>query len=147
MIGFNVRPNSKMQDLALRENVDIRFYDVIYHAIDDIRKAMTGLLGPSYVEKILGAVEVRQTFNVPKIGTIAGCFVVNGKIERGAQVRLIRDSIVVFTGRISSLKRFKDDVREVLTGYECGTSIENYNDIKVGDILEVFMMEEVAATL
>lgn len=147
IIGFNVRPSSKVAELAKSENVDLRFYDVIYHALDDIRKAMVGLLEPTFAERVIGKVEVRNTFHVPKIGTIAGCYVLDGKMERSAHVRLLRDGVVVFTGRISSLKRFKDDVREVQTGYECGLGIENYNDIKVGDQLEAFVMEKTEAEL
>ncbi|MEW6518468.1 MAG: translation initiation factor IF-2 [Thermodesulfobacteriota bacterium] len=147
IIGFNVRPSSKVTDLAKSENVDLRFYDVIYHALDDIRKAMVGLLEPTFEEKVIGKAEVRETFHVPKIGTIAGCYVTDGRIERNAHVRLLRDGVVVFTGRISSLKRFKDDAREVQAGYECGVGIENYNDIKVGDQLEGFIMEKTEAEL
>ncbi|MBU0910543.1 MAG: translation initiation factor IF-2 [Proteobacteria bacterium] len=147
IIGFNVRPSGKVADLAKSENVDLRFYDVIYHALDDIRKAMVGLLEPTFEEKVIGKVEVRETFHVPKIGTIAGCYVTDGRIERNAHVRLLRDGIVVFTGRISSLKRFKDDAKEVQSGYECGLGIENYNDIKVGDQLEAFIMEKTEAEL
>jgi translation initiation factor IF-2 len=147
IIGFNVRPSSKVSDLAKSENVDLRFYDVIYHALDDIRKAMVGLLEPTFEEKVIGKAEVRETFHVPKIGTIAGSYVTDGKIERNAHVRLLRDGIVVFTGRISSLKRFKDDAKEVQAGYECGVGIENYNDIKVGDQLEGFIMEKIEAEL
>ena len=147
IIGFNVRPSGKVADLAKSENVDLRFYDVIYHALDDIRKAMVGLLEPTFAEKVIGKAEVRETFHVPKIGTIAGCYVTDGKIERNAHVRLLRDGVVVFTGRISSLKRFKDDAKEVQSGYECGLGIENYNDIKVGDQLEGFIMEKTEAEL
>lgn len=147
IIGFNVRPSGKVADLAKSENVDLRFYDVIYHALDDIKKAMVGLLEPTFEEKVIGTAEVRNTFHVPKVGTIAGCYVTNGKLERNAHVRLLREGVVIFTGRISSLKRFKDDAREVLTGYECGVGIENYNDIKEGDLLEGFIMEETEAAL
>ncbi len=147
IIGFNVRPNAKVKELAEREKVDIRFYDVIYHALDDIKKAMTGMLDPTFVEKVIGSAEVRMTFSVPKIGTVAGSYVIDGKIERNAQVRVIRDGVVVYTGKLGSLKRFKDDAREVLTGYECGINVENFNDLKEGDILEAFVMEEVATTL
>ncbi len=147
IIGFNVRPSAKVAELAKKENVEIRYYDVIYHALEDIKKAMAGLLEPTFEEKVLGSVEVRETFQVPKVGTIAGCYVTNGKIERNAQVRVVRDGVVVYTGRIASLKRFKDDVREVAAGYECGVGIENFNDIKVGDVFEVFVLEEVAAEL
>lgn len=147
IIGFNVRPSAKVVDMAKTENVDLRFYDVIYHALDDIRKAMVGLLEPTFEEKVIGTAEVRDTFTVPKIGTIAGCYVTVGKIERNAHVRLLRDGIVVYTGRISSLRRFKDDAKEVQAGYECGAGIENYNDIKVGDLLEAFIMEKTEAQL
>ncbi len=142
IIGFNVRPSLKVQDLAKKENVDLRFYDVIYHALDDIKLAMVGMLDPTFVEKVIGTVEVRQTFHVPKVGTIAGCYVTDGLVSRNAKVRLIRDGVVIFTGAIASLKRFKDDAREVQAGYECGIGIENYNDIKVGDLIEAFILEE-----
>lgn len=147
IIGFNVRPNAKVQELADKEHVDIRCYDVIYHALDDIRKAMVGLLEPTFKEDVIGAAEVRETFHVPKIGTIAGSFVTNGRIERNAKVRVLRDGVVTYTGAISSLRRFKDDVKDVQSGYECGIGVENFNDIKVGDVLEVFVMEEVAPEL
>lgn len=147
IIGFNVRPSVKVADLAKSENVDLRFYDVIYHALDDIKKAMVGLLEPTFEEKVIGTVEVRETFHVPKIGTIAGCYVTNGKIARNAHVRLLRDGVVIYTGKISSLRRFKDDAKEVQAGYECGVGIENFNDIKIGDLLEGFIMEEVEAEL
>ncbi len=147
IIGFNVRPSVKVKDLAEREGVDIRSYDVIYHALEDIEKAMVGLLAPSFTERVIGTAEVRETFHVPKVGTIAGCAVIDGKIERNASVRVLRDGVVIYTGKIGSLKRFKDDVKEVLTGYECGIGVENFNDIKVGDTLEAFVMEEVEATL
>jgi len=147
IIGFNVRPSLKVQDLAKTQKVDIRLYDVIYHALDDIKKAMVGMLEPTFAEKVIGTAEVRNTFQLPKIGTIAGGYVVDGKIERNAHVRVLRDGVVIYTGRISSLKRFKEDAREVTSGYECGVGVENYNDIKVGDLLEAFHMEEVAAEL
>jgi translation initiation factor IF-2 len=147
IIGFNVRPSIKVKELAEKEQVDIRFYDVIYHALEDIEKAMVGMLEPTFEEKVIGTAEVRQTFHVPKVGTVAGCAVIDGRIERNAKVRVMRDGVVVYTGNISSLKRFKDDVKEVQTGYECGISIENFNDIKIGDLLEAFVMEEVAASL
>ncbi len=147
IIGFNVRPSGKVKELAARENVDMRSYDVIYHALDDITQAMVGMLAPDFVEDVIGNAEVRETFQAPKIGTIAGCSVTDGKIIRNASVHLLRDGVVVYTGKIGSLRRFKDDVKEVLSGYECGMSIENFNDIKVGDILEAFVMKEVAATL
>jgi translation initiation factor IF-2 len=147
IIGFNVRPTAKVKELAVKENVDVRSYDVIYHALDDIRKAMVGMLEPTYKENVIGTAIVRETFGVPKVGTIAGCSVMDGKIQRNAGVRVIRDGVVLFTGKISSLKRFKDDVKEVATGYECGIGVENYNDIKIDDHLEAFVMLEVEATL
>ncbi len=147
IIGFNVRPSVKVKDLAEREGVDIRSYDVIYHALEDIEKAMVGLLAPSFMERVIGTAEVRETFHVPKVGTIAGCAVIDGKIERNASVRVLRDGVVIYTGNIGSLKRFKDDAKEVLTGYECGIGVENFNDIKVGDTLEAFVMDEVEAKL
>ena len=147
IIGFNVRPSVKVKDLAEQENVDVRSYDVIYHALDDIRKAMVGMLEPTFEEEVIGLAEVRDTFNVPKIGTIAGCAVVDGKITRNARVRVLRDGVVIYTGKIESLRRFKDDVKEVLNGYECGIGVERFNDIKIGDNLEAFIMNEVEATL
>jgi len=147
VIGFNVRPTAKIKDVAERESVDIRFYDIIYKLIEDIKNAMQGLLAPVQREVYLGQVEVRQTFSVPKAGVIAGSHVADGKIMRNAGVRLLRDGVVVYAGKISSLKRFKDDVREVLKGYECGVGLENFNDIKVGDIIEAFEIVEEAATL
>ncbi|MBC8317903.1 MAG: translation initiation factor IF-2 [Desulfobulbaceae bacterium] len=147
IIGFNVRPSAKVSDLAKTENVDLRFYDVIYHALDDIKKAMVGMLDPTFVEKVIGSAEVRQTFHVPKIGTIAGSYVTTGKIDRNGRIRLMRDGVIIYTGKISSLRRFKDDAREVQSGYECGIGIENYNDIKIGDQFEVFVMEEKAGVL
>ena len=147
IIGFNVRPPVKVKELAEKEHVDIRFYDVIYHALDDIRKAMVGLLEPEFEEAVIGSAEVRETFQVPKVGTIAGCYVIDGKVERNAKVRVLRDGVVIYTGQMNSLKRFKDDAKEVASGYECGIGIENFNDIKVGDVLEAFIMEELEATL
>ncbi len=147
VLGFNVRPETKAKTLADAEKVDIRLYSVIYDAVNDIRDAMEGLLAPTLKEKELGRVEVRDTFHVSRVGTIAGCYVVDGKIVRNAQTRLVRDSVVVWQGKLSSLKRFKDDVKEVGNGYECGIGLENYNDIKVGDIIEVFEIEEVKTSL
>ncbi|MEN8142540.1 MAG: translation initiation factor IF-2 [Thermodesulfobacteriota bacterium] len=147
IFGFNVRPTPKAKGLAKEENVDIRFYDVIYHALDDIKLAMTGLLEPTFEEDLIGTVEVRETFHHPKAGTIAGCYVTDGHVERKAEVRLVRDGVVVYTGKIDSLRRFKDDVKEVQSGFECGISVENFNDIKVGDVIEAFLMKEVAGVL
>ncbi|MBG3877284.1 translation initiation factor IF-2, partial [Desulfovibrio oxamicus] len=147
IIGFNVRPTAKVKDIAEQENVDIRFYDIIYKLVDEVKSAMEGMLAPVQREVYLGQVEVRQTFSVPKVGTIAGCHVADGKITRNAGVRLLRDGVVVYTGKITSLKRFKDDMKEVMKGYECGVGLENFNDIKIGDIIEAFEMVEEAATL
>ncbi len=147
IIGFNVRPTAKVKDIAEQENVDIRFYDIIYKLVDEVKSAMEGMLAPVQREVYLGQVEVRQTFSVPKVGTIAGCHVSDGKITRNAGVRLLRDGVVVYTGKITSLKRFKDDMKEVLKGYECGVGLENFNDIKIGDVIEAFEMVEEAATL
>lgn len=147
IIGFNVRPTAKVKELAVKESVDVRSYDVIYHALDDIRNAMVGMLDPTFEEEIIGDAEVRDIFSVPKIGVIGGCAVLHGKIQRNAGVRVIREGVVVYTGKIDSLRRFKDDVKEVATGYECGIGVENFNDIKVGDVLEAFVMKEVEGTL
>jgi len=147
IIGFNVRPTVKVKELAEREHVDIRTYDVIYHALEDIEKAMVGMLEPVFEERVIGTAEVRDTFHVAKVGTIAGCAVITGKIERHASVRVIRDGVVIYTGKVGSLRRFKDDVKEVLTGYECGIGVENFNDIKIGDVLEAFVIDEIEATL
>jgi translation initiation factor IF-2 len=147
IIGFNVRPALKIKELAEKEKVDLRSYDVIYNALDDIKKAMTGMLEPTFEERVIGSAEVRETFHVPKIGTIAGCFVADGKVERNAKARVLREGVVIYNGRISSLKRFKDDAKEVTSGYECGIGIENFNDIKVGDTIEAYIEEEVAAKL
>lgn len=148
IIGFNVRPEPKATELAHREGVDIRLYNIIYNIMDDIKAAMEGMLEPTLKEKVLGRAEVRQTFHVSKVGTVAGCYVTDGVITRQSDgVRLLRDNVVIYQGRLHSLKRFKDDVREVQAGYECGIGIENYNDIKVGDIIEAFAIEKVAAKL
>jgi translation initiation factor IF-2 len=147
IIGFNVRPETKAADLAVHEGVEVRLYQIIYEAIDDVRKAMEGLLEPTRREKTLGRAEVRNIFTVPKLGTIAGCAVVDGKIARSAMVRLIRDNKQVYQGKIGSLRRFKDDAREVLSGFECGLSIENYADIKQGDIIEAYEIEEIRQSL
>jgi translation initiation factor IF-2 len=148
IIGFNVRPETKASQTAEKEGVDIRLYNIIYEAIGDVKKALEGLLAPTLKEKILGRAEVRQTFHVSRIGTIAGCYVIDGAVSRASDgVRIIRDNIVIYEGKLSSLKRFKDDVREVQTGYECGITIENYNDIKAGDVIENYVIEKVAGKL
>jgi translation initiation factor IF-2 len=147
IVGFHVRPTPRAAELAEQEKVEIRKYNVIYDAVDDIRSAMEGLLAPSYEEQTIGMVEVREVFKVPKIGLIAGAYVTSGVVRRNAQVHIIRDGVQIYTGKISSLKRFKNDAREVEAGYECGVGVENYNDVKVGDQLEVFELKEVAKTL
>ncbi len=147
IIGFSVRPEVKAANMAEKEGVDIRLYNIIYNAVDDIKKAMEGLLEPIFKEKYMGRAEVREVFSVPKIGNVAGSYILDGKMLRNAQVRLLRDNIVIYTGKLSSLRRFKDDVKEAATGYECGIGLENYHDIKVGDIIEAFEMEKFAATL
>ncbi|RMF56509.1 MAG: translation initiation factor IF-2 [Calditrichaeota bacterium] len=147
IIGFNVRPTLKAKELAEKEKVDIRVYKVIYDAIEDVKKALEGLLEPEVKEVTIGTLEVRETFKISRIGTVAGCYVLSGKIHRNANVRLIRNDVEVYDGKLSSLKRFKDDVREVQAGYECGLTLENFNDIKPGDIIEVYELVEEARTL
>jgi translation initiation factor IF-2 len=147
IIGFNVRANPRVREIAEKENVDIRFYDVIYNVIQDVRLAMTGLLEPIYEERVMGRAEVKEIFRVPKIGAIAGCQVTDGRVVRNAKVRLLRDDVVVFDGKIASLRRFKEDAREVLSGYECGIGLENFQDIKPGDVFEVYELEERKAEL
>jgi len=147
VIGFNVRPEAKATEVAEREGVDIRLYTVIYDALNDVRDAMEGLLEPTVREKTVGRVEVRQVFSVPGAGMVAGSFVLDGKIARNAAARLVRDHVVVYTGKIASLRRFKEDVREVQAGYECGIGLENYQDAKVGDVIEAFETERVARRL
>ncbi len=147
IIGFNVRPDPSAKRSAEKENVDIRLYRVIYNIIEDVQKAMEGMLEPTFKEVINGKAEIRQIYKVPKVGNIAGCYVLEGKITRSNDIRLIRDNIVILEGKIDSLKRFKDDVREVSEGFECGIGIEKYNDIKEGDIIEAFSMEEVKRTM
>ncbi|NLC32790.1 MAG: translation initiation factor IF-2, partial [Clostridiales bacterium] len=143
IIGFNIRPDNNARAIAEKESVDIRLYRVIYQAIEDIEKAMKGMLEPVFKETLLGHAEVRNVFRITGSGTIAGCYVTDGKLQRNAPVRLLRDNVVVFEGKLSSLKRFKDDVKEVAAGYECGASLEGYNDIKERDVIECFIMEEV----
>jgi translation initiation factor IF-2 len=147
VVGFNVRPAGKAQQLAEQEDVDIKLYQVIYDAIDDVKKAMVGMLAPISREKVMGKAEVRQVFSIPKAGTIGGCFVTEGKITRKALLRLVRDSVVIYTGKVGSLRRFKDDASEVAQGYECGLSIDGYGDLRVGDVIEAFEIETIAATL
>ena len=143
IIAFNVRPDHTAKEMAEKEEVEIKQYSVIYQAIEDVESAMKGMLAPKYEEKVIGNVEVRQTFKISNVGTVAGAYVLNGKVERNAGVRVIRDNIVIHEGHLSTLKRFKDDVKEVTKGFECGMQIEDYNDIKEGDIIEVYIMEEI----
>ena len=143
IIGFNVRPTDQATKLATRDKVDIRLYSIIYDAINDMRQAMDGMLAPKYKEQIIGKAEIREVFTLPKVGTIAGCHVVSGKIERNLEARLIRDSVVVYQGKIASIRRFKDDVKEVASGYDCGISIEKFQDMKQGDIIEPYILEEI----
>ncbi|QSZ28255.1 translation initiation factor IF-2 [Aceticella autotrophica] len=143
IIGFNVRPDSKAKSLAEKEKVDIRLYRIIYDAIDDIKAAMKGMLEPEFKERELGKAEVRAVFKVPGVGNVAGCYVLEGKILRSAEIRIVRNGIVIYEGKIASLKRFKEDTKEVLQGFECGIGIERFNDIKEGDVLEAFQMEEI----
>jgi translation initiation factor IF-2 len=147
VLGFHVRPAGKSSKLAEQEGVQIRLYDIIYDALDDVRGAMAGLLAPIKREQAMGKLEVRDTFNVPKVGTVAGCMVLEGKITRKALLRLIRDAVQIYEGRVASLRRFKDDASEVTSGYECGVMIAGYNDLKVGDIIETYEVIEEAATL
>ena len=143
IVGFNVRPDAAARDNAARSNVEIRMYRVIYDCINEIEAAMKGMLAPKFQEQIIGHVEIRQTFKVSKVGTVCGGYVTDGKIVRNSKVRVVRDNIVVFEGDLASLRRFKDDVKEVAAGYECGLQVDKYNDVKVGDVIEVFVMEEI----
>ena len=143
IIAFNVRPDSTAKDIADKEEIQIKQYSVIYQAIEDVEAAMKGMLDPEFEEKIIGTAEVRQTFKISSVGTIAGAYVLTGKVERHAGVRVIRDNVVIHQGELATLKRFKDDAKEVSKGFECGIQIENYNDIKEGDIIEAFIMEEI----
>jgi translation initiation factor IF-2 len=144
IVGFNVRPDKAALDSAERQNVEIRTYRVIYDCINEITDAMKGMLAPEYKENLLGHAEVRQTIKVPNVGTIAGSYIQDGKVTRASMIRVVRDGIVIFEDKISSLRRFKDDVKEVAQGYECGIGLERFNDIKIGDVLEAYIMEEVA---
>ena len=143
IIGFNVRPIPSAKEMAERDEVEIKQYSIIYQVIEDVESAMKGMLDPKYQEKIIGNAEVRQTFRISNVGTIAGAYVLSGKVERNAGVRIIRDNVVIHDGKLATLKRFKDDVKEVTKGFECGMQIENYNDIKEGDQIEVYVMEEI----
>ena len=143
VIGFNVRPMGNARTIAEKEEIDIRSYSIIYDAINDVKDAMEGMLSPKFREEVTGNVEIRETFKISKIGTIAGCMVTSGKILRNSNVRLIRDGVVVMSGALESLKRFKDDVKEVKKGYDCGIQIKNYNDIIIGDVIEAYSEVEI----
>jgi translation initiation factor IF-2 len=147
IIGFQVRPSVSARKLAENEQIDMRFYSIIYDAIEEIKLAMEGMLAPEFEEKIVCNVEVRDVFKITRVGTVAGCYVLDGKITRNTKIRLIRDGIVVYSGDLGSLKRFKDDVKEVASNYECGLNIHNFNDIKVGDIIEGYENVEIKRKL
>jgi translation initiation factor IF-2 len=147
IIGFHVRPDANARAAAEREKVDVRIYRVIYDAVEDVKSALEGMLAPEKREVVLGEAEVLQTFRISGVGTVAGCRVRSGVIRRGARIRVVRDGVEIYDGEIASLKRFKDDVREVKEGLECGIGIANFNDLKVGDVLEAYQIEEVARSL
>jgi translation initiation factor IF-2 len=147
IIGFQVRPSISARKLAEKEEIDVRLYSIIYDAINEVKDAMEGMLSPDIKEEIVATVEVRDVFKITKVGTIAGCYVRDGKLKRTSTIRVIRDGIVVYTGELGSLKRFKDDVKDVASGYECGLNIEKFNDVKVGDVVEAYEQVEVKRTL
>jgi len=147
VIGFNVRAHPQARDLAKRDGVEIRYYSVIYNVIDDVRNALSGMLAPTVRENFIGYAQIREVFSITKVGKVAGCMITDGVVRRGAGVRLLRDDVVIHEGRLKTLKRFKDEVREVREGYECGMAFENYDDIKVGDVIECYETEEVAREL
>jgi translation initiation factor IF-2 len=147
IIGFNVRANPQARDLARRDGVDVRYYSIIYDLIEDMRGALSGLLAPTLRERFLGNASIRDVFNITKVGKVAGCMVTEGAVRRGARVRLLRDNVVVHEGSLKTLKRFKDEVREVNQGYECGMAFENYQDVQAGDVIECFEVEEIARAL
>ena len=146
IIGFNVRPDRKARDLAAAEGVDIRTYEIIYKLLEDIEQAVVGMLEPEYQEVVTGEAEVREVFSVPRVGRVAGCYVRSGTITRGSRVRFLRDGVVIWNGTISSLKRFKDDAREVQSGFECGIGLTDFQDLKPGDIIETFDEREIPRT-
>ena len=147
LVGFNVRANAQAREMARRDNVDIRYYSIIYNLIDDVRGLLSGLLAPTLRETFLGNAEIREVFNITKVGKVAGCYVTEGEVRRGAKVRLLRDSVVIHEGSLKTLKRFKDEVKEVKSGFECGMAFENYDDVKAGDVIECFQVEEIAREL
>jgi len=147
VIAFNVRADASAKKLAENNGVDVRYYNIIYDAVDDVKSAMSGMLAPEKREEVIGLVEIREVYHVSRIGNIAGCMVLDGVVRRNSQVRLLRNNVVMWTGEVDSLRRFKDDVREVKAGFDCGLTLRNYNDIAIGDQLEVFEVKEVARTL
>ena len=147
IIGFNVRAHKEAREAAERGGIEIRYYNIIYNLVDDVKAAMSGLLAPTLRETMLGNAQIMEIFQVSKVGKVAGCRVTDGKVERGANVRLIRDSVVIHDGKLSQLKRFKDDAREVVAGQECGMAFENYQDMRVGDVIECYRVETVQRTL
>ena len=147
LIGFNVRAIPQAREQAKRDQVEIRYYNVIYNVVDDIRAMLEGELAPTIQENLLGSAEIREVFSVSKVGKVAGCMVTDGLIRRDSKIRLTRDSVVIHEGQLGTLRRFKDDVREVQNGYECGIALENYNDIQVGDIVDCFEVQEIARRL
>ena len=147
IVGFNVRANPQARELAKRDGVDIRYYSVIYNVIDDVKALLSGMLAPTLREKLLGNADIRELFNVSKVGRVAGCYITEGTVRRGARVRLLRDNTVIHEGSLKTLRRFKEDVREVKEGYECGMAFENYSDIQAGDVIECFEVEEIARAL
>jgi translation initiation factor IF-2 len=147
IIGFNVRANPQAREMSRRDGLEFHYYSVIYNVIDDVRMALTGMLKPTLRERFIGNAEIREVFNITKVGKVAGCMVTDGVVKRGAGVRLLRDNVVIHEGKLKTLKRFKDEVKDVREGYECGMAFENYDDIKVGDFIEAFETDEVARTL
>lgn len=146
IIGFNVRPDRKARELAEQEGVEMRLYEVIYQALDDVKAALLGMLKPEFEEVVTGEAEVREIFGIPRVGKVAGCYVRNGVITRGSQVRFLREGTIIWRGSIASLRRFKDDVREVHAGFECGIGLENFQDLKAGDVIETFEEREIPRT-
>jgi translation initiation factor IF-2 len=147
ILGFNTRADAGARKLAESFGVDIRYYNIIYDAVDEVKAALSGMLAPEKREEIIGLVEIRQVFTISRVGSVAGCYVLEGMVKRGSSARLLRNNVVVWTGELDSLKRFKDDVKEVKSGYECGLQLKNFNDIQEGDQLEIFEIREVARTL
>ncbi|MBV9701741.1 MAG: translation initiation factor IF-2, partial [Methylobacteriaceae bacterium] len=147
IVGFNVRAHKEARDMAEQAGIEIRYYNIIYNLVDDVKAAMSGLLAPTLRETMLGNAQILEVFNITKVGKVAGCRVTDGTVERGANVRLIRDNVVVHEGKLSTLKRFKDEVKEVVAGQECGMAFENYQDMRAGDVIECYRVEEVKRTL